>query len=137
MQNHFAPLAHSTFGQELIESAAASDASSVISGRPGAPRVTALVLTPNGTAPLTSVESGPAVPMLVTTQPHAGPIPGSSVPIQSPTHLTYRRQPLSVRLTAGGSAAGTPDNLSVACECPLHCWLQRPRPINQTSCVAV
>lgn len=113
MQNHFAPLAHSVFGQELLENAAASDASSVISGRPGAPRVTGLVLTPSGTAPITAVEAGPAVPMMVTTQPHAGPLHGSSVPIQSPTHLTYRRQPLSVRLTAGGGA--TPDNLSVAC----------------------
>lgn len=100
----------------MIESHAASDAGSVISGHPGPVRVTSLCLTPQGTQALTSIgEATPSVPMLVTTLPHAGPLPGSSVPLPNPGGTTLPRRTMSVRLASG---AATPDNGSVVCECP-------------------
>ena len=111
-EHRLAPLAHRLLGLEQIESAAASDAG----GRVGAPRVTALCMTSSGTVPAihAAQDGSPAVPMLVTTATHVGPVPGTFVPLASPTHSTYRRQPISIRLT--GSGAPTPDNGSVLCE---------------------
>lgn len=115
--NHLAPLAHAHFGSDIIDAHAAGDAGSVVSGgtsRPGSARVTGLCLTPKGTLSLAAVGEGtPSVPMLVTTAPHVGPVPGSSVPLANPGGTTLPRRTMSVRLASG---AATPDNGSVVCE---------------------